>query len=251
MAKFLRIALWNANGLIKRKEELKIFLQDQLIDIMFISETLFTDKSHFQIPGHKVYHTNHPDNTAHAETAIIIRSTTEHHLLTKYEKDYLQATSVRVKTLAYEITVSAVSCPPRHHNVKKEDFKDFLQHLGPKFIVGGDFNSKHTLWGSRLITNKGRELAEVLHENSYSPLPTGTPTYWPTDPGKVPDLLDFFITSGISKSYMEIQSNLDLSSDHTPVITTISTTIMTAKKISKLHTAKPTGKNTELSAMVK
>jgi exonuclease III len=250
MAKILRIALWNANGLIKRKEELKIFLQDQLIDIMPISETHFTDKSRLQIPGHKVYHTNHPDNAAHAGTAIIIKSTIEHHLLNKYEKDYLQATSIRVKTLAYEITVSAVCCPPCHHSVKKEDFKDFFQHLGPKFIAGGDFNSKHTLWGSRLITNKGRELTKVLHENSYSPLSTSTPTYWPTYPGKVPDL-DFFVTSGISKSYMEIEFNLDLSSDHTPVITTISTTIMTTKKIPKLHTAKPTGKNTELSVMVK
>jgi hypothetical protein len=37
---------------------------------------------------------------------------------------------------------------------------------------------------------------------------------------------------------MEIEFNLDLSSDHTPVITTISTTIMTAKKVPKLHTAK-------------
>jgi exonuclease III len=121
------------------KEELKIFLQDHLIDIMLISETHFTDKSHLQIPGHKVYHTNHPDNTAHAGTAIIIKSTIEHHLLNKYEKDYLEATSLRVKTLACEITVSAVYCPPRHHNVKKEDFKDFFQNLGPKFIAGGDF----------------------------------------------------------------------------------------------------------------
>jgi exonuclease III len=185
MAKFLRIALWNANGLIKCKEELTIFLQDQLIDIMLISETHFTDKSHLKIPGHKFYHTNYPDNTAHAGIAIIIKSTIEHHLLNRYERDYLQATSLRVKTLAYEITVSAVYHPPCHQNVKKEDFKDFFQYLDPKFIAQGDFNSKHTLWGSRLITTKGRELAKVLHENSYSPLSMGTPTYWPTDPGKV------------------------------------------------------------------
>jgi hypothetical protein len=51
---------------------------------------------------------NHPDNTAHAGTAMIIKSTIEHHLLHKYEKDYLQATSVRVKTFACQITVSAV-----------------------------------------------------------------------------------------------------------------------------------------------
>jgi hypothetical protein len=66
----------------------------------------------------------------------------------------------------------------------------------------------------------------------------GTPTYWPTDPGKVPALLDFVVISGISQSYMEIESNLDLSSDHTPMITTISTTIMAVKKIPKLHITK-------------
>jgi hypothetical protein len=126
---FFRITLWDANGLINREEELKIVLQDQLIDIMLISETHFTDKSHLQILGHKVYHTSHPDITAHAGTAIIIKSTIEHQLLNKYEKDYLQATSIRVKTLAYEITVSAVSCAPRRHNVKKEDFKDFFSNI--------------------------------------------------------------------------------------------------------------------------
>ena len=131
----MRIALWNANGLTKRQEELKIFLQDQLIDIMLISETHFTDKSHLMILGYKVYYTNHPDNTAHAGTAAIIKSTIEHYPLNKYEKDYLQATSIRVKTFAYEITASAVYCPPRHHNIKKEDFMDFFQHLGSKFIA--------------------------------------------------------------------------------------------------------------------
>jgi exonuclease III len=148
MAKFLRIALWNANGIIKHKEELQVFLQNQLIDIMLISETHLTEKSYLKIPGYKLYHTIYPDNTAHAGPAILIKSTINHHQLHKYEKDYLHATSIRVKTLPYEITVSAIHCPPRHH-VKEEDFMDFFQTLDPKFIVGGDFNSKHTLWGSR------------------------------------------------------------------------------------------------------
>jgi hypothetical protein len=150
MANFLRLALWNANSIIHHKEELQAFLQDQLIDIMLIRENHLTDKSYLKIPGYNIYHTNYPDNTAHAGTAIIIKSTINHNQLHKYEKDYLQATSIRVKTLPYEISVSAIYCPPRHHNVKKEDFMDFLQTLGPKFIAGGDFNSKHILWGSRL-----------------------------------------------------------------------------------------------------
>lgn len=44
------------------------------------------------------------------------------------------------------------------------------------------------------------------------------------DPDKIPDLLDFFITNGISNLYTVIVPNYDLSSEHAPVIATVSTT---------------------------
>jgi len=44
------------------------------------------------------------------------------------------------------------------------------------------------------------------------------PTYWPTDGKKIPDLLDFGITKGISKNSSSTESCLDLSSDHSPII---------------------------------
>jgi hypothetical protein len=78
--------------------------------------------------------------------------------------------------------------------VKKEQFNGFFQNLGPTFIAGGDFNSKHTIWGTRLTITKDRELAKGLQENNYIFLSTGSPTYWPPDSGKIPDLLDFFIS---------------------------------------------------------
>ena len=61
-------------------------------------------------------------------------------------------------------------------------------------------------------------------------LSTFAPTYWPTDPGRTPDLLDFFVTKGIASGYLTIESNLDLSSDHSPVIATISSTFAATKK---------------------
>ena len=50
---------------------------------------------------------------------------------------------------------------------------------------------------------------------------TGEPTYWPSDQNKIPDLIDFFVYKGISDKLLEAKSNLDLSSDHTPVILTV------------------------------
>jgi hypothetical protein len=39
MAKFLRIAQWNANGLAQHKDEDQLFLRHNKIDILLISET--------------------------------------------------------------------------------------------------------------------------------------------------------------------------------------------------------------------
>jgi exonuclease III len=66
------MAQWNANGLQNHKEEM-IFLQQNCIDKLLISETHFTTKNYFRIPQYKLCYTNHPDGTAHGGTAILIK----------------------------------------------------------------------------------------------------------------------------------------------------------------------------------
>jgi hypothetical protein len=110
--------------------------------------------------------------------------------------------------------------------------------LGHKFVAGGDYNSKHTLWGSRLITTKDRELTRIIQEQKYSYLSAGTPTYWPTDSNKTPDLLDFFVINGISSEYMEVEPSYDISSDHSPVIPIVCSYAIHKAPRSKLHNQK-------------
>ena len=55
------------------------------------------------------------------------------------------------------------------------------------------------------------------------------------DPNKTPDLLDFFITYGISTNYAEVEASYDLTSDHSPIIATISMTVMTRQPPPRLH----------------
>jgi hypothetical protein len=117
-------------------------------------------------------------------------------------------------------------------------YKSFFQTLGTKFMASGDYNSKHTFWGSRLTTTKGRELCMTIQDNNYSIISTGTPTYWPTDKNKIPDLLDFFITNGISSNYISETASFDLTSDHSPIIATISTSVMLRKPKFRLHNSK-------------
>jgi hypothetical protein len=67
-----------------------------------------------------------------------------------------------------------------------------------EFLTGGDWNAKYKEWGARLITPKGRNLLHAINRQNCKYLSTGEPPYWPTDPNKLPDLLDFFILHGIT-----------------------------------------------------
>lgn len=230
MAKFLKIAVWNANGLAQHIQHIKIFLLKQDIDIMLISETHFTKKSYFKIPKYVIYDTQHPDGTAHGGTAVIIKNTIKHHIVEEYKQNHLQATSISVEEWNGPIIIASIYCPPKYA-IKKEMFQQFYDTLGPRFIAGGDYNAKHTHWGSRLITPKGRELLKTMDANNLDYISTGEPTYWPTDPARLPDVIDFCITKGIPKSRFKVESCLDLlSSDHTPIIVTLSTQIITIEK---------------------
>jgi endonuclease/exonuclease/phosphatase family metal-dependent hydrolase len=80
-------------------------------------------------------------------------------------------------------------------------------------------------WGARIITTKGRELHKAISNYNLQYLSTRQPTFWPSDTNRQPDLLDFCITKGINIQKLEIESCLELSSDHTPVIVTMHTQI--------------------------
>jgi hypothetical protein len=70
----LLLALWNANCLTQHAEELRTFIFYHNIDVMFISETHFTEKSYFRLLFYSVYSTNHPAGTARGGSAIIIKT---------------------------------------------------------------------------------------------------------------------------------------------------------------------------------
>jgi hypothetical protein len=88
------MAVWNANGLSQRTQEINIFLRTNKIDVLIASETHVTDRSHINIPHYAMYHTPHPDKKAHGGTAVIVRQNLKHHLGMAYSEEHIQATSI-------------------------------------------------------------------------------------------------------------------------------------------------------------
>src|SRR6266576_2058825 len=161
----LRIMTWNANGLRQRCRELEVFLHDNHIDIALISETHLTDKDHCKIPGYQAYWTTHPSGAARGGTAILVKRTIKHFLQQEIRKEYFQSTIISITYNNKETNIGAVYCQPRH-KISKEMFVEVFGRIGKQFILAGDFNAKHTAWGSRLITPKGHELIKAM--NSYN-----------------------------------------------------------------------------------
>jgi hypothetical protein len=86
------------------------------------------------------------------------------------------------------LLILAVYFPPKYI-VKQEQLEDFYNTLGHQFIAGGDYNAKHTIWGSRLITPRGCEVFKRMKRNmKYQS--TAEPIYWPSDRNKLPVLVD-------------------------------------------------------------
>lgn len=216
----LKIAVWNANGISQRKNEIQAFLIYHKVDIMLISETHLTTKNFFYIKNYWFYDTKHPENKARGGTGVLIRRGIKHYLHSNVSEKYLQATNITVEEWYGKCVFSAIYCPPRYV-IDEEHFTAFFTTLGTKFLAGGDYNAKHTQWGSRLITNKGRQLWSAISNNNLNYISTGNPTYWPTDRKKIPDLIDFCVTKSINQNCIIAEDCHDLSSDHSPIFITM------------------------------
>ena len=216
----LVILLWNANGLQNHKNELIITLNDKRIDLALISETHFTPNTKFKIPGYTLISSNHPDNTAHAGAAILIKSTLQFTPLPKINKDFLQAALININLNHVPIKIAAVYCPPKH-KITPPQYETFFNSLGHYFIVGGDLNAKNQIWGCHSTNPKGHALLQIINSNHYSTITPSNPTYWPTSPRKRPDILDIFIVKIPNNINHQIQNLLDPCSDHSPILLSI------------------------------
>jgi hypothetical protein len=187
-----------------RTENIYIYIHN--IDVVLISETLFTEKSYLKLPSY----TNYPAGTAQVGTAII-KNSVKHHELNHYSQHFLQASSVSVKDLVGFLTILAVYLPHRC-TVKQERFDDFYSTLGHWFITGGDYNAKYASWRFRLITPKEYELLKTVENNNLKHLSMGELTYWPFDMNKLQDLVNICVAKGIHQDFTVVKSCFDLSS---------------------------------------
>jgi hypothetical protein len=92
-------------------------LHNKNIDLALISETHLTKNTNFKINGYKIIRAHHPDGTAHAGAAILIKSSILYTELQIINKPYLQAANISINfNNCIPITISSVYFPPPKRN---------------------------------------------------------------------------------------------------------------------------------------
>jgi hypothetical protein len=207
--KSLVVLQFNANGLKNHKNILQNVLYDKRIDIALITETQFTKYTHFFIPRYQLIKANHPDNTAHGSVAIFIKNSIHFQPQTNYCFDHIQSFTIIVRLNNIPITVGAFYSPPRH-NILNATFTNYFNTIKNNFIMGGDFNAKHSAWGCRTNNPRGNVLYNFVNTNNFNIVAPPGPTYWPSSPAKKLDIFDIFVTKIPSYLHWLTKNILDL-----------------------------------------
>jgi uncharacterized protein YfaT (DUF1175 family) len=68
-------------------------------DILLTSESHTIEQGVMKIPDHTTYYVNHPDGTAHAGSALIIKSQLKHYVVEPYITNKIQSTIIKLKSM--------------------------------------------------------------------------------------------------------------------------------------------------------
>lgn len=116
-------------------------------------------------------------------------------------------------------------------------FSIYFQNLGIRFVAASDWNA---LFGSRCTDTRGRELEHYADTTYTNFLSTGESTNVlalanrPSDPRKLANLLDFFLSQRVTHMNIKVECNLDRSTGYKPVILIVSVNVFTQEKAKSL-----------------
>jgi len=171
--------------------------------------------------GYTCYRADHPGGRPRGGACVLIRQGLVHYHQQPIMTNHVQMAAVIVSTNFGEIAVAAAYLPPGLPWSTPE-FSNLLDQLGQKFIVGGDFNAKHRLWGSMTANARGTALHGCLTSSATQVLATGRPTYYPYYRRDTPTCIDFYMYKGIASSLLSVREEYELSSDHLPLVASLS-----------------------------
>ena len=194
----LKLLNWNACSIRRKNLELVDFLREKEIDVAAITET------HLK-PGEKVYLQNYKIATQLDRTTsggggvlVAVHRDLKPRRLPHFKLDIIEAVGVEIPTSVGPVLFIAAYCP---RQVNSRDgsaakLKGDIQKLtrrSAKYIIAGDLNAKHEVWGNSRRNRNGVILHNDLQNGYYNVVSPDRPTRVARSGNH--SIIDFFITN--------------------------------------------------------
>ncbi|GFX13814.1 probable RNA-directed DNA polymerase from transposon X-element [Trichonephila clavipes] len=213
----LSLCSWNANGLLRRNAELRIFIEKHSPDIFLIQETHLRPSHTFNIANYTCHRNDRLSDGPRTAggTLILVKNSLKHYCHPTSPLRALEDTNIILPPpLKHDpISITCVYIPSfSDENLFTIDIEYFIQ-TASNCILFGDFNASHNAWNCKNNTNRGRHLFNFANMvNLHIAFPS-TPTRFGHNSANTIDI-------ALIKNFyypFTINSIDDLSSDHNPV----------------------------------
>ncbi|CAK1597701.1 unnamed protein product [Parnassius mnemosyne] len=166
----LTLLQWNCRSIRNKKPDIIHLINSYNPSILAISETWLKPGSPFRIPGFSCYRSDRSDGYGGA--LILLNRTIP---LSPIQLPPILGNINAVAVKALDITILSIYIPSPTPSCIPE-LNLILSSISPPYIVLGDFNSHHVMWGSHKTDSFSYLLLDVFNEFNLCLLNDGSPT---------------------------------------------------------------------------
>jgi len=212
---YANIIQWNIRGYRANYYDLRHLLSDTQSVCACLQETMIGDGA-ITTPRGYVMHSapGGRGERPHGGVAILLRNDVSGHKIPI--RSDLQVLAIRVR-FDKMITICNIYLPP-NDLVTAEQIMEVIDQLPPPFILVGDFNARHRLWGDVIVNNKGKMIEKILTETPINILNNDHPTHFHTQTDSLSNI-DLSLCTPDLTMELSWEVGQDLyGSDHFPIL---------------------------------
>lgn len=209
----LNVIQWNINGYTNNYGELQILIKKYNPKIIALQETHIHNYPNIPIPiNYSFYHLN-TSTTRYGGVALLIHNSLKHEKInTPSDFDALRCAI----TSKQNFCITTAYIPP-NKNFSTTNLQNMFADTGMPYLITGDFNGSHTIWGASKTNKKGETIFNFLNDSNLILLNDKSPTHLNTYGTYSYIDLSFCSPSLIGTTIWKTENHL-CGSDHFPII---------------------------------
>ena len=221
----------NVNHWNNKKHELINIYRQYNPDIILINDHTITETQNIKIPYYDTYiinKSNRQNNRDHRGVAIAIKNNINHRLLDDFTTDL---TAITVETGQGPVTIATDYIPPTATYLNYIDYNSLLNRSNPVYFFG-DINPNHPNFGYRGHNPVGSAINLLMSQGKLRHIGPNFPTFLKHNSSTTPDIA--FTNTRVFHN-IRLKPGPVTSSDHIPVIATITVNPITIPIIPRLQ----------------